>query len=178
MPDDQSNPSVAHRGSHILSTVLFVAAIGFAAAAVYIWYLDDAGNDDEPPVPSVESGVYGLANVLEAFRSAGLEADYGRSPATATANQLEMPGQNLRVGDANVYIFLFPGSEASPVAAARQSAFEQLDPDTLTLTTLSGTDVSDGKPLTVYQGANVIAVLVGGDPDLQQQVQDVIEGLR
>jgi hypothetical protein len=177
MPD-QSNASVARRGSHILSTVLFIAAIGFAAAAVYIWYIDDAGDEEEPPVPSVDSGVYGLANVLEAFQQAGIDADYGRSPATANANQLDMPGQNLRVGDTNVYIFLFPGTEASPVAAARQSAFNDIDLATLTLTTRSGSDVTRGEPLTVYQGANVIAVLVGGDAELQDDIGDVIEGLR
>jgi hypothetical protein len=174
---DQSKPTATRRGSHILSTVLFVAAIGFAAAAVYIWYLDDSNPGTEPPIPTVENGVYGLVNVLDALRHAGIDADYGRSPATATSNQLEMPGQNLRVGDTNVFIFIVPGADAAAAATARESAFAGLDPATMTLTTASGSDVSRGEPLTVYEGANVIAVLVGGDAALQNDVADVIEGL-
>ena len=94
---DQSKPTGARRGSQLLSTVLFIAALGFAAAALYIWYLDDADSGEDPPPPTVENGVYGLVNVLDALKDAGIDADYGRSPATSTSNQLDMPGQNLRV---------------------------------------------------------------------------------
>jgi hypothetical protein len=174
---DHATPTRARRGSQILSTILFVAALAFAAAAVYIWYLDDSNAVDEPPVPSVEAGQYGLVNVLEALKDAGIDADYGRSPATAMTNQMELPGQNLRVGDANVFIFLFPSGDTTTGAEARAAAFDRLDLETLTLTTQSGSDASQGKPLTAYEGANVIAVMVGGNPELQSEVQAVIEGL-
>lgn len=173
----QVTRSPRRNGPQILSTLLFVAAIGFATAAVYIWYMDDANEPDDPPAPTVEAGRYELVNVLNALEDAGLEAEFGRSPATASTKQLGTPGQNLKVEDSNVFIFIFNGADAGEAAAARETAFAGVDPATMLLTTPSGNDVSNGEPLSVYQGANVIAVLVGGDADVQAQVQDVIEGL-
>src|SRR4051794_37984254 len=119
----QSAPSPApksRRTSNILSLILFVAAIAFAAAAVVIWYRDDADAPDSPPIPTVESGVYGLINVLTALQDEDVDADFGRSPATVTSNQITQPGQNLRVGDTNVFIFIFPGADGEAAAAARE----------------------------------------------------------
>ncbi len=174
---DQGTRPPKRRGPQLLSTLLFVAAIGFAAAAVYIWYMDDADEPDDPPVPTAAAGVYQLVNVLGALESAGLEVDYGRSPATASTSQLDQPGQNLRVEDTNVFIFIFSGTDPEVTAADREQAFAALDPASMSLTTPSGNDVSNGEPLSVYQGANIIAVLIGGDEDVQAQVRDVIEGL-
>nr|MBA2776634.1 hypothetical protein [Chloroflexia bacterium] len=92
---DQSSSLQRRRGPHILSIVLFVAALGFAAAAVYFWYSDNVENDDERPAPTAAAGMYSLVNVVTALDEAGLEVDYGRSPATANANQIDPPGQNL-----------------------------------------------------------------------------------
>lgn len=173
----QATRSPRRNGPQVLSTLLFVAAIGFAAAAVYIWYMDDANESDEPPAPTVEAGRYELVNVLNALEDADLEADFGRSPPTASTDQLGVPGQNLEVEDTNVYVFIFSGEDAATAAAAREEAFAGVDPATMTLTTPSGNDVSNGEPLSAYQGANVIAVLIGGGEDVQARVQDVIEGL-
>lgn len=167
----QATRSPRRNGPQVLSTLLFVAAIGFAAATVYIWYMDDANESDEPSVPTVEAGRYELVNVLNALEDGGLEADFGRSPATASTDQLGQPGQNLQVEDTNVYIFFFSDADA------REEAFAGVDPATMTMTTPSGNDVSNGEPLSAYQGANVIAVLIGGDEDVQAQVRDVIERL-
>lgn len=179
MPDQpaSSPASQPRRTSHILSMVLFVAAIGFAAAAVIVWYRDQSSSNDNPPPPTAEAGVYGLINVLTALQDAKISADYGRSPATATSNQIDQPGQNLRVGDANVFIFIFPGADGASATGAREAAATDLDPATMTLLTTSGQDVIDGKPVNVYQGANIVAVMVGGDAELQGEVQAVIEGL-
>ncbi len=175
---DHGTPSPRRSGPQLLSTLLFVAAIGFAAAAVYLWYMDDADEPPVPPVPTVEAGgIYGLINVLNALKDADLEADFGRSPATAGTDQLDVPGQNLRVEDTNVYIFIFTGADSATAAAAREQAFAALVPATMSLTTPSGNDVSNDEPLTAYQGANIIAVLIGGDEDTQAQVKAVIEGL-
>lgn len=177
-PPSASSPAPkSRRVSNILSMILFLAAIGFAVAAVVIWYRDDNDSNDTPPIPTVESGVYGLINVLTALQEEGIDADFGRSPATVTSNQITQPGQNLRVGDTNVFIFIFPGADGEAAAAARAEAASQLDPETMTLVTTSGQDVTNGAPLHVYEGANVIAVLVGGDPALQADVQRAIEGL-
>lgn len=180
MPD-QPQPATptqrTRRGSHVLSTVLFVAAIAFAAAAVYLWYYDDTGNTNEDNLPSSETGVNGLVDVLNDLKAADLDADYGRTPSTASSNQIDRPGQNLRVGDTNVYIFLYPGADAASATAAREADANNIDAETMTLTTPSGLDVANGEPLTVYQGGNVVAVLVGGDEELQATVRTVIEGL-
>lgn len=176
MPDQPASLRATRprRASHILSMVLFLAAIGFAIAAIVVWYREEA---DTPAIPTVESGVYGLINVLTELQDADLNADYGRSPATATSNQLDLPGQNLRVGGTNVFIFIFPGADGATATAAREQAAANLDPATMTLHTTSGQDVANGKPLHVFQGANIVAVLVGGDETLQHEVQNVIEGL-
>ncbi len=180
MPDQtrQTSPtSTGRRGSQLLSTVLFIAAIGFALAAVGIWYYDDSRSNGDPPVPTVESGVYGLINVLSALEDAGLDVEYGRSPSTASSNQIDRPGQNLVVEDTNVFVFLYPGADGESAAAAREQEAASLDPETMTLTTTSGQDVTNGEPLTVYQGANVVAVLVGGDEETREAVRAAIEGL-
>jgi hypothetical protein len=180
MPDQVQNASpikTGRRGSQFLSTVLFVAAIGFALAAVGIWYYDESRSNDDPPVPTVESGVYGLINVLSALEDAGLEAEYGRSPSTASSNQIDRPGQNLTVGDTNVFVFLYPGADGESAAASREQEAASLDPETMTLTTPSGQDVTNGEPLTVFQGANVVAVLIGGDQATKDAVRSAIEGL-
>lgn len=176
-PPASSSAPRSRRVSNILSIILFLAAIGFAVAAVVIWYRDDSNSNNNPPVPTVESGVYGLINVLTALQAEDIDSDFGRSPATVTSNQITQPGQNLRVGDTNVFIFIFPGADGEAAAAARADVAAGLDPTTMTLLTTSGQDVTNGEPLHVYEGANVIAVLVGGDPDLQADVQRAIEGL-
>lgn len=173
----QTTRAAKRSGSQVLSTLLFVAAIGFAAAALYIWYMDDATELNEAPVPTAVAGRYELVNVLDALEAGGLEADFGRSPATAKSSQLDTPGQNLRVEDTNVFIFFYSGADAQSAIAAREADFADVEPAMMTLTTPSGSDVANGQPLMAYQGANVIAVLIGGDEALQLKVRDVIEGL-
>ena len=174
---DQPRSASRRTGPQLLSILLFVAALGFAATAVYFWYSDDSESTGERPVPTVAAGRYGLVNVLTAFEEAGIETGFGRSPATANSNQIEPPGQNLEVGDTNVFIFFFTGANVEVAGADREQAFSGIDPATMTLETPSGNDVSNGQPLTAFEGANVIAVLIGGDEELQGQVRDVIEGL-
>lgn len=174
---DLNTQSPKRTGPQVLSTLLFVAAMGFAAAAVYLWFMNDDDTPDEAPVPTAEGGVYELVDVLNAFEDAGIETDFGRSPAAARTDQLDSPGQNLEVGETNVYIFIFTGADPEALAAEREQAFAGLDPASMSLTTPSGKDVSNGEPLTPYQGANVIAVLIGGDDALRASVRDAIEGL-
>jgi hypothetical protein len=175
---DQQAPRTLRRGSQLLSTVLFVAAIAFAVLAVVIWFRDDAGPNREPPIPTATAGRYDLANVFGALEATGLDGDFGRTPATANSNQIDTPGQHLKVNGQSLYVFIFPGADAESATAARETAGTDLDAATMTLTApQSGTDVTGGEELTVLQGANVIAVLVGGDAELQEEVTTVIEGL-
>lgn len=176
-PHGQPPPSRRRRGAQILSTLLFLVALAFAAAAIYIWYIDDEPSDTTPPVPTATPGLYTLADVLNAFKGAGLDGDYGRSPATVKSNQMSPPGQHLIVEDQSVYVFIFPSGDAQSASVDREEAAQRLDPATMTMTTPSGQSFSEGETLTVSEGSNVIAVLVGDDEDLQIQVRDVIEGL-
>ena len=174
MRDQQPKPP-SRRGSQLLSTLLFVAAIGFAGAAVLIWYLDDSGSGEDPPVPTAEPGQYELATMLAALEEAGLDGDYGRSPATVDSNQIDTPGQHLRVNGHSLYVFFFTGPDG---VSNREAASATIDPATMILTApTSGDDVTDGAPVTVYGGANVIGVLVDGDAELQAEVQAVFDGL-
>ncbi len=173
----QSPPSRRRRGAQLLSTLLFLAALVFAGAAIYIWYIDEEPADNLPPVPTATPGLHTLADVLNAFRNAGLDGDYGRSPATVKSNQMDPPGQHLIIEDQSVYVFIFPSGDAESAVASREAAAQDLDPATMTLTTPSGQSFSTGETLSISEGSNVIAVLVGGDADLQAQVRDVIEGL-
>lgn len=166
------------RQSQLLSTILFIAAIVFAILAVVVWVRDDTRLHREPPIPTATAGRYDLANVLGALEAAGLDGDYGRTPATANSNQIDTPGQHLKVNGQSLFVFVFPGVDATSATAAREAAGADLDAATMTLTApQSQADLTGGQPLTVVQGANVIAVLVGGDPTLQKKVITVIEGL-
>ncbi len=177
MRDQHAKPT-PRRGSQVLSTVLFIAAIGFAVLAGVIWFREDAGPNREPPIPTATAGRYDLANVLSALEAAGLDGDFGRSPATANSNQIDTPGQHLKVDGQSLYVFIFPGADAETATAAREAAGADLNAATMTLTApTSGADVTGGEPLTVVQGANVIAVLVGGNAELQTEVTTIIEGL-
>lgn len=167
----------SRRGAQILSSILFVAAIGFAAAGIYLYYFDTENVPDEPPVPRTTPGRNGLVDVIRALQAAGLEADYGRSPSTADSSQIDTPGQHVIVEGQPLFIFTFPGADANAARLARETAAADLDPATMTLATRGGQAIGDGETLRAFQGSNVIAVLVGGGDDLAADVQAVIESL-
>lgn len=170
-------PRSARRGAQILSSVLFVAALGFAAVGIYLYFFTGEETPREPTIPTTTPGRNGLADVIRAFDSAGLDADYGRSPATADTSQIGTPGQHVIVNDRSVFIFTFPGANADAARAAREEAAVAVDPTTMTLATRGGQRIGEGETLRAFQGSNVIGVLVGGDDALAAQVQAVIESL-
>ncbi|MBA2246633.1 MAG: hypothetical protein H0W23_00775 [Chloroflexia bacterium] len=167
----------SRRGAQILSSILFLAALGFAAAGIYLYFFTDEEPPREPAIPTTTPGRNGLADVIRAFDTAGLDADYGRSPATADTSQIRTPGQHAVVDDRSVFIFTFPGTNADAARAAREEAAARVDPATMTLATRGGQSIGEGETLRAFQGSNVIAVLVGGDDALAAQVQAVIESL-
>ena len=167
----------ARRGAQILSSILFLAAIGFAAAGIYLYFFTDEEAPANPAIPTTTPGRNGLADVIRAFDAAGLNADYGRSPATADTSQIETPGQHVIVDDRSVFIFTFPGANAEAARAAREEAAAAVDPTTMTLATRGGQPIGEGETLRAFQGSNVIAILVGGDDALAAKVQSVIESL-
>lgn len=178
MMDSVNQPArESRRGAQILSTILFLGAMGFAAAGIYLYYFNDEEPPREPPIPTTTPGRNGLADVVRAFQAAGLDADYGRSPSTADSSQIRTPGQHVVVEKQSVFIFAFPGADAESARVARETAAAGIDPATMTLATREGQAIGEGETLRVFQGSNVIAVLVGGGDDLAADVQGVIESL-
>lgn len=171
----QSQPAAGRRWPHLLSTILFIAAIGFAAAAVYL-YIEGENTPSAPEVPAAEPGQVELAHVVRGLNDAGLTANPGRY--TATANQLDQPGQTIEVNDHNLFVFIYPDADGDRAIADRKADAADLDPETLVLTSRSAErPLNEGEEVHVSQGSNVIAVLVGGDDELAKAVGDVIASL-
>ena len=166
------------RGPHLLSTLLFITAIGFAAVAAYLYWNEQEDDKNEPTPPPAVSGQWGLAQVQNAFKEAGLSTDVGRT--NGHADQIEnVPGQFVTVNGTDVYIFIFSKtSEVDDPVAEAEAVYGTIDPASLELTRASSNDViGEGEELHVFQGSNIIAVMVGGDPDDVEKVREVIEGL-
>lgn len=159
-----------------LSTILFVAAILFAAAAVYLFVTEDS-TPNGPVPPTAAAGRNEFATVIEALRNAGLEnVDPGRY--TATADQLEQPGQVIEIGDVNAFVFIYPDADPQAAVAAREADAADLDPATVKLTSRTAErPLNDGLETHVFQKSNVIVVLAGGDDALVSTVQNAIESL-
>jgi hypothetical protein len=173
-PHDPRRPS--RIWANRLSTVLFAAAIIFAGVAVYLYFIDES-SPQGPTVPTPESGRNEFANVIEALRDAGLEdVDPGRY--TATANQLEQPGQVIEAGEHNIFVFIYPDADPGAAVASREADAADLDPQTLKLTSRQAErPLNEGEETHIFQTSNVIVMLVGGDDDLVTTVQSAIETL-
>lgn len=159
-----------------LSTILFIAAILFAAAAVYLYFMEDS-TPDGPVAPTAEAGRNEFATVINALKDAGLQdVDPGRY--TATADQLDQPGQVIEIGDVNAFVFIYPDADPDAAVAAREADAADLDPETLRLTARTAErPLNDGLETHVFQSSNVIVVLAGGDEELVTTVQDAIASL-
>lgn len=159
-----------------LSTILFIAAILFAAAAVYLYFMEDS-SPDGPVAPTAEAGRNEFATVINALKDAGLDdVDPGRY--TATADQLDQPGQVIEIGDVNAFVFIYPDADPAAAVAAREADAADLDPETLQLTARTAErPLNEDMETHVFQSSNVIVVLAGGDEDLVGTVQDAIESL-
>lgn len=166
------NRSWAHR----LSTILFIAAILFAAAAVYLYVTEDS-TPDGPVAPTAEAGRNEFATVINALRDAGLDdVDPGRY--TATASQLEQPGQVIEIGETNAFVFIYPDADPDAAVAAREADAADLDPETLELTARTAErPLNEDMETHVFEASNVIVVLAGGDEELVSTVRDAIESL-
>lgn len=166
------------RTAQLLSTALFIVAIGFAAAAIWIWYTDDSRSGPGSPTPAHTAEEIDLAQVLGVLKASDDGWDYSRSPASARSNQLSMPGQALKLDDRLLFVFIFTGASSEDRVAAREQAAADVDLETMTLTTTSGKVLNAGdQPLYMAQHSNVIAILVGGDDALAAEVQQALDRL-
>jgi hypothetical protein len=155
---------------------LFLAAIAFAAGAAYIWYTDDDTPSGPGAPPPGQSGEHELANVLQALDAENSDWDYGRT--TARSEQLQMPAQVLTLGDRQLYVFIFTGPNGKERIASREAASEQIDLETMELTTPSGEVLNEpDQQLYLAEGSNVMTILVGGDQETADQVSDAIGNL-
>lgn len=161
-------------GAHILSTLLFLAAIGFAIAAVYL-YMQDRDKPDVRVPPTAQPGQNQLATVLTSFKDGGLKADYGRT--TGRSSQLTPPGQLLTVEGQSVYVYIYNEGDKAASVRDREAEAATIDLETMTIKTPSGKDLRNGEALHVAQGSNVVTVLVGGDDALAARIQKVVEAL-
>jgi hypothetical protein len=164
------------RWANRLSTILFIAAILFAAAAVYLYVMED-DTPSGPVAPTAEAGRNEFATVITSLKDAGLnDVDPGRY--SAEANQLEQPGQTIEIGDDNLFVFIYPDADPEAAIAAREADAADLDPDTLELRSRQAErPLNEGEETHIFQTSNVIVILVGGDDELVTTVQDAIESL-
>ena len=176
--DAQPSPARKRRGPHILSTLLFLTALGFAAVAGYLYWNEQETEKNDPTPPPAVSGQWGLAQVKNQFDMAGFSTEIGRT--NGDSDQIPgVPGQAITVEGNEIYIYIFSATreEKDPIVLAEQ-AFGKIDESTLKLTRQSsGDEIGDGEELHVFQGGNIIAVLVGGDPDDVNAAREIIEGL-
>lgn len=166
------------RGSHILSTLLFITAIGFAAVAGYLYWEEQQEEQNEPTPPPAEAGQWQLAQVRSAFDQAGFETEVGRT--NGHTDQMEgVPGQALMLDGTEIYIFIFsPTVDSDDPIAMAEAAYSRIDESTLFLERQSsGAIISEGEPLSVFQGSNIVAVMIGGDEDAIERARTTIEGL-
>lgn len=177
MQKPSATPSRPNRSwAQRLSTILFIAAILFAAAAVYLYVTEDS-TPDGPVVPTAEAGRNEFATVIKALEDAGLE-DVQPGRYTATASQLEQPGQVIEIGETNAFVFIYPDADPDAAVAAREADAADLDPETLELTARTAErPLNEDMETHVFESSNVIVVVAGGEEDLVSTVQDAIESL-
>lgn len=160
--------------AQMLSSILFVAAIGFAGAAIYLWYTGDDNDGPDPP-PTAQPGGAELASVLTVLQND--EPDWKIGPTSGRSNQFVPPGQSLELGDVSLFVFIFSGDTPEDRIAAREAAVASADPTTMELTTPSGEPIGEGQTLHMAHDSNVITILVGGDQALADQVEQSIASL-
>lgn len=169
--DSQPQRKRRSRAAQILSTTLFVAALGFAAAAAWIWYTDESDNGPGTPPPAQSAEMIDLAQVLMVLDQSDDGWDYGRSPATVHSDQLDVPGQHLKLDDTSLFVFIFTGANADARVAAREAAGDDVDLETITLSTGSGKVMNgDDQPIYMLEHSSVLTIMVGGDDKLAEQV--------
>lgn len=155
------------RRTNWLSLVFGALAIVLAAAAILLFVRDD-GEEERAPPPAPEGGNE-LIHVQQALQAEGLEVESAQGGVPAGV--LDVPGQRLVVDGASLYVFRYAdaGEAADALAVATPAAI-------LPERSPSGTPIADGVPF-VTGHSNVIVALVGGSPELAEQVKRAIQGL-
>jgi hypothetical protein len=107
-----------------------------------------------------------LKNVHDALVNAGLDVEYGR--LLARVDELtSVVGQQLIVEGKSAFVFIFTSPEV------RQTETEGLSVDDIELLDPLGNPVT-ADALTMFQGSNVVVILVGGGESLAETIESAI----
>ena len=109
-----------------------------------------------------------MKDVMLAFESAGLTAEYGRSADRAIG--LTEVAQPIVVDGNTIYVFIYPDVEQ------RQRDQDRLDPAALQIVNTRGTPTAEGTP-HIAGGSNVLIVTYATDAELLETLDSAIAGL-
>jgi len=148
------------------SLIFLILAVLLAGYAIYLFRQDQ---EEQPaPPPEASAGGNQLIHVQEALEAE--ELDVAAAPGGVPPRQLQVPGQRLDLGDAQLYVFLYPDTAAAEAEADAVAAAVQAE------TNVSGTPVATGLPFVVTH-SNVSVALVGGDDALADTVERAVQRL-
>jgi hypothetical protein len=167
------------RGPHILSTILFLVAVGFAIGAVYLYWQEQQDDSNTPTPPPAASGQYTLVQVKSALDGAGMTTDFGRNTGHADQIGSSIPGQTLTANGNDVVVFIFSGTDGVPDSSVEmaEQAFAGMDASTIEVTRPSGEQIGGGEEAHIVQSSNVIAVMFGGSEEDVEQFESGIASL-
>src|SRR5262245_21837035 len=164
----QPQPKPKQRGSW---TWMIFAVAAVAVLAYGIWQSQDDETDSPNPPPAATPGAYKFIDVVNALKSEGFEVEIIRS--SFRSPQLSVPGQGVEVDGSPIYLFIYLGQSG---VEAREADSKDIDPATLTVSTVSGTPVAARESRVVFN-SNVIAIVPSSSQDVSDKVDSAIQGL-
>jgi len=168
-PTTQPGPS-AKKGWPLSSILLLGLAAALALLSVLLYTGTVRIGPQTPPPPPATPGKLQTVDVVEALRAQGLTAEPSR--VFVPIREFKVPGQGVTVNGAPLLVFIFPDPDAA------KAAFAAADPANVLPPTLpGGGGAAPPDEVTLAQGSNVAAALVGGDQDTRDKVTTAIEGL-
>jgi hypothetical protein len=160
---------MGRRAQSIISTVLLAISAALLVAVVVL-YVRDRNQPDEPKPPTPVPGHNQAIDVLDAFRTQNLSAEFGEQGTDVRSTMLERPGQMIKIGSARAYVFIYPD-----VGSQEQATLDVL-PEDVDLVDINGKDVQYNS-IELFAGSNVAVVLVDADQQTADRVKAAVEGL-
>lgn len=160
-----------------LSNLLFALVLIAAAVVAYLYFFDNRFFNEGPEAPTCEHGRNELICVVNGLRAEDVkDVDLGRY--TATANQLDQPGQVIEIGDNNAFLFIYPAGTPEEAIAAREADGADLDAETLLITArISERPLNEGEEVHIFQHSNVILIYLGDNQDDIEKIQRAVDAL-
>lgn len=160
-----------------LSNVLFALVIIAAGVVAYLYFFDNRFFNEGPEAPTCEHGRNELICVVNGLKAEDLgNVDLARY--TASADQLDQPGQVITIGDTNAFLFIYPAATPEEAIAAREADAADLDADTVQITArISERPLNEGQEVHVFQHSNVILLYVGDNQEHLDKIQRAVEAL-